>query len=183
MAITAKHFPTHAGAHSDSHTELAVTTRARGPRRRVAAVPRTHRKGLQAVMVAHVSFPAVDSRARELVELVDRLVARRARVQRRRDLRRLEHGRRVRRRVRRGGACSSRSKRVATGAALQRAGRGPGVLDSLQGYVNPAAQLRLTRLHGRGGFDWESCMPRPTGRKPARSSRLSARGRQLTLEG
>jgi len=32
----------------------------------------------------------------------------------------------------------------------------PGVLESLRGYVNPAAQLRLTRLHGRGAFDWES---------------------------
>ena len=28
MAITAKHFPTHAGAHSDSHTEFAVDNRA-----------------------------------------------------------------------------------------------------------------------------------------------------------
>jgi beta-N-acetylhexosaminidase len=32
----------------------------------------------------------------------------------------------------------------------------PEVLDSLKGYVNPTAQLRLTRLHGRGTFDWES---------------------------
>ena len=32
----------------------------------------------------------------------------------------------------------------------------PAVLDSLQGYVNPTAQLRLTRLHGRGELDWES---------------------------
>ena len=32
----------------------------------------------------------------------------------------------------------------------------PGVLDSLKGYVNPTAQLRLTRLHGRGDFDWET---------------------------
>ena len=32
----------------------------------------------------------------------------------------------------------------------------PEVLASLQGYVNPAGQLRLSRLHGRGHFDWET---------------------------
>jgi beta-N-acetylhexosaminidase len=32
----------------------------------------------------------------------------------------------------------------------------PGVLDAVQGYVNPSAQLRLTRLHGRGGLDWDA---------------------------
>jgi beta-N-acetylhexosaminidase len=32
----------------------------------------------------------------------------------------------------------------------------PVVLESLEGYVNPSAQLRLTRLHGRGGADWET---------------------------
>jgi beta-N-acetylhexosaminidase len=30
----------------------------------------------------------------------------------------------------------------------------PPVLESLHGYVNPAAQLRLTRLHGRGELEW-----------------------------
>ena len=30
------------------------------------------------------------------------------------------------------------------------------MLESLQGYVNPTAQLRLTRLHGRGELEWES---------------------------
>jgi beta-N-acetylhexosaminidase len=32
----------------------------------------------------------------------------------------------------------------------------PPVLASLTGYVNPTAQLRLSRLHGRGSFEWES---------------------------
>jgi beta-N-acetylhexosaminidase len=32
----------------------------------------------------------------------------------------------------------------------------PPVLESLQGYVNPTAQLRLTRLHGRGEHQWDT---------------------------
>jgi hypothetical protein len=32
----------------------------------------------------------------------------------------------------------------------------PGVLDSLDGYVNPAAQLRLARLHGGASTGWEA---------------------------
>src|SRR5690606_18018167 len=30
----------------------------------------------------------------------------------------------------------------------------PPVLDALAGYTSPVSQLRLTRLHGRGGCDW-----------------------------
>jgi beta-N-acetylhexosaminidase len=32
----------------------------------------------------------------------------------------------------------------------------PVVLESLRGYVNPTAQLRLTRLHGRGELTWDT---------------------------
>ncbi|HUQ51907.1 MAG TPA: glycoside hydrolase family 3 N-terminal domain-containing protein, partial [Gammaproteobacteria bacterium] len=31
----------------------------------------------------------------------------------------------------------------------------PPVLAALEGYVNPTAQLRLTRLHGRGELTWD----------------------------
>jgi beta-N-acetylhexosaminidase len=31
----------------------------------------------------------------------------------------------------------------------------PRVLESLRGYVNPTAQLRLTRLHGGGELTWD----------------------------
>ncbi len=59
----------------------------------------------------------------------------------------------------------------------------PGVLDSLQGYVNPAAQLRLTRLHGRGGFDWETLHASADWQKAsALVAALHARP-TLTLEG
>ena len=61
MAVTAKHFPTHAGARADSHTALAVDDRGLdrltddlAPYRRLAAA------GLESVMVGHVIFPEVD---------------------------------------------------------------------------------------------------------------------------
>ncbi|MDD9997933.1 MAG: beta-N-acetylhexosaminidase [Rhodospirillaceae bacterium] len=61
MAVTAKHFPTHAGARADSHTALAIDDRALdqlnddlGPYRHLIAA------GLESVMVGHVIFPAVD---------------------------------------------------------------------------------------------------------------------------
>ncbi len=61
MAVTAKHFPTHAGARADSHTVLAVDDRNLGqltddlaPYRHLIAA------GLESVMVGHVIFPALD---------------------------------------------------------------------------------------------------------------------------
>ena len=61
MAVTAKHFPTHAGARADSHTALAVDDRGLDqlagdlePYRRLIA------GGLECVMVGHVIFPSVD---------------------------------------------------------------------------------------------------------------------------
>lgn len=61
MGVTAKHFPTHAGARADSHTALAVDDRDLdeltddfGPYRHLIA------GGLESVMVGHVIFPAVD---------------------------------------------------------------------------------------------------------------------------
>ena len=59
----------------------------------------------------------------------------------------------------------------------------PGVLDSLKGYVNPSAQLRLTRLHGRGDVDWESLHASADWQKAsALVASLEARP-NLTLEG
>ncbi len=61
MAMTAKHFPTHAGARADSHTALAADDRDLDqltddldPYRHLIA------NGLESVMVGHVIFPAVD---------------------------------------------------------------------------------------------------------------------------
>jgi beta-N-acetylhexosaminidase len=158
MAITAKHFPTHAGAHGDSHTDLAVDNRELAdldddlkPYRALIA------SALAAVMVAHVIFPAVDSRPASLSQWWI--------------------GQYLRGELGFKGAVISDDLSMAgasvagTAAARVRlaleAGcdlvllcnapeQVPAVLDSLQGYVNPTAQLRLTRLHGRGDFDWET---------------------------
>ncbi|MBN1239988.1 MAG: beta-N-acetylhexosaminidase [Gammaproteobacteria bacterium] len=62
MAATAKHFPTHAGVRSDSHTEVAEDRREfadllddLAPYRSLIAA------GLPSIMVAHVIFPQLDS--------------------------------------------------------------------------------------------------------------------------
>lgn len=61
MYPTAKHFPSHAGARADSHTDLAVDRREYDalyddmiPYRRLISA------GLRAIMVGHVSFPMLD---------------------------------------------------------------------------------------------------------------------------
>jgi beta-N-acetylhexosaminidase len=185
MAITAKHFPTHAGAHSDSHTEFAVDTRELvdldddlKPYRDLIA------NGLQAVMVAHVSFPAVDPRPASLSSWWI--------------------GEYLRGELRFKGAVVSDDLSM-TGAAVvgtvaTRVRRAleagcdlvlvcnapdevPGVLEALEGYVNPAGQLRLSRLHGRGSFDWESLHASANWQKAsALVASLQARPK-LTLEG
>jgi beta-N-acetylhexosaminidase len=157
MAVTAKHFPTHAGAHSDSHTEFAVDNRELGdldddvrPYRDLI------RNGLPAVMVAHVSFPRIEQRPASLSSwwienyLRGELEFKGAVISD--DLSMI-------------GASVVGSVETRVRLALE-AGcdlvllcnapeKVPPVLASLQGYVNPSAQLRLTRLHGRGEVTWD----------------------------
>jgi beta-N-acetylhexosaminidase len=185
MATTAKHFPTHAGARSDSHTEFAVDRRDYeqladdlAPYRELIA------NGLQAVMIAHVSFPAVDETPASLsrwwieeqlrgvlafsgavitddVSMVGAAVV---------------------------GAVVERVRRaLAAGCDLvllcNSPDEVPGVLDALNGYENPPAQLRLTRLHGRGELDWNELHASPDWRKArAAIAPLCARP-ALELEG
>jgi len=157
MAITAKHFPTHAGAHSDSHTEFAVDNRELTdleddlkPYRDLI------RNGLPAIMVAHVSFPAIDARPASLSSwwinhyLRGELEFKGAVISD--DLSMV-------------GAAVVGSVETRVQLALE-AGcdlvllcnapeQVPPVLESLRGYVNPTAQLRLTRLHGGGELTWD----------------------------
>jgi beta-N-acetylhexosaminidase len=158
MATTAKHFPTHAGARSDSHTEFAVDRREYeqladdlAPYRDLIA------NNLQAVMIAHVSFPAVDETPASLskwwieeqlrgalgfggavitddVSMVGAAVV---------------------------GSVEERVRRaLAAGCDLVLLCNSPeavpGVLAAIDGYSNPPAALRLTRLHGRGGATWDA---------------------------
>ncbi len=185
MGITAKHFPTHAGAHGDSHTDFAVDSRALAdleedltPYRDLIA------NGLSAVMVAHVSFPAIDPR---LASLSSWWIGEYLRGE-------LEFkGAVISDDLSMAGASVAGSAAARVQLALE-AGcdlvllcnapeQVPAVLDSLQGYVNPTAQLRLTRLHGRGGFDWETLHASPDWQK-ASALVASLRARPpLTLEG
>jgi beta-N-acetylhexosaminidase len=157
MAITAKHFPTHAGALSDSHTERAVDRRSLDELRDDLRPYRDLiRNGLPAVMVAHVSFPAVDAKPASLSK---RWIEGQLRGE-------LDFtGAVITDDVGMAGASAGGSVEERVALALD-AGcdlvllcnspeRVPAVLDGLDDYVNPSAQLRLTRLHGRGGYDWE----------------------------
>ena len=158
MAVTAKHFPTHAGAHSDSHTEFAVDKRELAdldddlkPYRDLIA------NKLEAVMVAHVSFPAVDSQPASLSSwwigryLRDELGFKGAAISDDLSMTGASVVGSVATRVRL--ALEAGCDLVLLCNAPEQV---PGVLESLKGYVNPSAQLRLTRLHGRGDFDWET---------------------------
>jgi beta-N-acetylhexosaminidase len=158
MATTAKHFPTHAGARSDSHTEFAVDRRAYDeladdlvPYRELIA------NGLQAVMIAHVSFPSVDEAPASLSkwwieeQLRDVLGFTGAVITDDVSMAGAAVVGSVEERVRRalGAGCDLV---LLCGSPTEV----PRVLEALEGYENPSAQLRLTRLHGRGGLDWDS---------------------------
>jgi beta-N-acetylhexosaminidase len=157
MAATAKHFPTHAGARSDSHTDVAVDRRELAdldddllPYRELI------RNDLTAVMIAHVSFPAVDETPASLSSwwintqlrgalgftgavITDDVSMAGAAT---------------------GGTVTGRARRALDAGCdlvllCNSPHEVPGVLDALDGYVNPSAQLRLTRLHGREGMGWD----------------------------
>ncbi len=185
MAVTAKHFPTHAGAHSDSHTEFAVDRRALDeladdllPYRELIS------NGLPAAMIAHVSFPAVDPMPASLskwwiesqlrgelgftgavitddVSMVGAAVV---------------------------GAVEARVRRALdAGCDLVLLCNSPDlvprVLESLRGYVNPSAQLRLTRLHGRGTYDWDALHDSVEWRKACAALEPLCARPKLELEG
>jgi beta-N-acetylhexosaminidase len=185
MAVTAKHFPTHAGAHSDSHTEFAVDPRA------VADLDddlRPYRdligSGLAAVMVAHVSFPAVDANPASMSSwwiksyLRGELDFKGAVVSDDLSMKGAAVAGSVETRVRR--ALDAGCDLVLVCNAPDQV---PAVLESLEGYVNPTAQLRLTRLHGRGTLDWETLHASAEWQK-ASALVASLRARpQLKLEG
>lgn len=153
MVPTAKHFPSHAGAHADSHTDLAVDRREHPalfddllPYRRLIA------SGLHSIMVGHVAFPMLDelpaSLSRWWIETE------------------------LRGRMRFAGAVISDDMNMAGAAAYGSPAERialaldagcdlvllcncpevfPEVIKSLEKYNDPAARLRLMRLRGRAG--------------------------------
>ena len=183
MAATAKHFPTHAGAQCDSHTELATDHREYAdllddllPYRKLIAW------GLPAVMVAHVSFPQLDPAPASLSswwierQLRDELGFTGAVISD--DLS-----------MAGASAAGSTPARVrqalAAGCDLvlicNAPDEVPRVLEDLGEYLNPVAQVRLTRLHGRGDPpDWRTLHESPQWRRAARE--LEALTARPTLE-
>jgi beta-N-acetylhexosaminidase len=158
MAATAKHFPTHAGAKSDSHSALAVDRR---PYEDLADDLQPYRRliewGLQSIMVAHVSFPELDAAPASLSEwwigtqLRGELGFTGAVISDDVSMAGAAAAGSIPQRVRRtleAGCdlallCNSRGQIAST-------------LEALRGYVNPLGQLRLTRLHGRDRMDWDT---------------------------
>jgi beta-N-acetylhexosaminidase len=158
MAVTAKHFPTHAGARSDSHTEFAVDRRELAdladdlyPYRRLIGA------GLPAVMMAHVSFPAIDPAPASLShwwindQLRGELGFTGAVISDDLSMVGAAVAGPVPLRVRR--ALDAGCDLVLLCNAPHEV---PPVLEALAGYMNPSAQLRLARLHGRDGGAWDA---------------------------
>jgi beta-N-acetylhexosaminidase len=158
MVPTAKHFPSHAGAHADSHTELAVDRRDHPalfddllPYRRLIAA------GLHSIMVGHVAFPLLDELPASLSHWWIETE--------------------LRGRMRFAGAVISDDMNMAGAAAygspVERIALAldagcdlvllcncpevfPQVIESLKNYNDPAARLRLMRLRGRPGRGLEA---------------------------
>jgi beta-N-acetylhexosaminidase len=159
MVGTAKHFPTHAGVASDSHTEIARDPREYdellddlAPYRELIA------GGLHSIMVAHVIFPKLDPSPASLSAWW-------IKKQLRAELR--FHGAVISDDVSMagaaiGGRAGSASERVRraldAGCDLVLLCNAPDdvpqVLESLAGFTDPVAQLRLMRLRGGRRREW-----------------------------
>lgn len=167
MVSTAKHFPTHAGAESDSHTELAVDRRSLealaddlAPYRRLIAA------GLRSIMVGHVIFPELDPQPASLSPWWIRT--------------------QLRGELGFSGAVISddmgMAGAAAVGGVVERVRKAldadcdlvlvcnvpeeiPALLAEFDGYVNPAGQFRLMRLRGGDTPSWDELRASPEWRK------------------
>ncbi|MFL2554109.1 MAG: beta-N-acetylhexosaminidase [Candidatus Rariloculaceae bacterium] len=158
MAITAKHFPTHAGAINDTHTKTASDSREFSelwddlqPYRHLIS------RKLDAVMVGHVSFPAIDPLPASFSswwlngQLRDELRFGGAIISDDISMTGATIVGNYADRVRR--AIAAGCDMVLLCNASQEV---PGVLDALEGYVNPPSQLHLMRLRGQQRQEWET---------------------------
>ena len=185
MAIVAKHFPTHAGAVNDTHTNCATDSRTYNdlwddldPYRHLIAA------GLPGVMVGHVSFPDVDPLPASMSSwwireqlrgqlgfsgavLSDDVTMEGAAP---------------------GGSCSDRAvSAVEAGCDMVLVCNAPGeippTIDALADYVSPSSQLHLIRLRGRHREDWDSLRSSDAWQEARRQvDELTARP-ELELEG
>lgn len=156
MAPTAKHFPSHAGAHADSHTHFAMDRRDHPelfddlmPYRRLIA------SGLHSIMIGHVAFPLLDELPASLsrwwikTELRGSLRFSGAVISD--DMNMAGVGEY-------GSPTDRISRALEAGCDLVLLCNCPDVtgevIGNLAGYSDPVAQLRLTRLHGRSIADF-----------------------------
>lgn len=159
MASVGKHFPGHGGVEADSHRELPSDKRDWGSLAAEDLVPfdRLIGQGLEAVMPAHVVYPRIAPEPAGFSPFWLQVV--------------------LRERLGFQGVIFSDDLNMAAADAgggygeRARAARGAGcdmllicnnrpaayeIVDTLRGHSDPAAQLRLLRMHGRGH-------PRPSG--------------------
>lgn len=185
MVPTAKHFPSHAGVRADTHEEFA-TDRRDHPVLYDDLLPysRLIASGLHSIMVGHVAFPRLDELPASLsrwwirTELRGRMRFTGAVISDDMNMAGVADGRSPSERI---------QLALAAGCDLVLLCNCPDdvaqAIESLKGYNDPAAQLRLMRLRGRNGPGLDAL--RQTARwQDARQSiaTLSATP-DLTLEG
>ena len=185
MVVTAKHFPTHAGVVSDTHAESASDPREFNdlwddlqPYRHLIS------SRLDAVMVAHISFPAVDSLPASFSSwwlkeqlrnelgfggaiVSDDIAMAGANVV---------------------GDCAERAlKAIAAGCDMILLCNSPGeiplVIDALGDYLSPPSQLHLIRLRGQRRQTWEALRSSAAWREARRTIENLSATPQLHLEG
>ncbi|HEX5055086.1 MAG TPA: beta-N-acetylhexosaminidase [Gammaproteobacteria bacterium] len=152
MAATGKHFPGHGAVRGDSHTEKPRDPRPLTELMRTDIVPfaRLIPEGLDGIMPAHVIYEWVDSKpagySRRWVQDILRTQLKFKGVIFSDDL--CMAGAEL-------GACHADRAELALEAGCDMVlvcnhrKAAVEVLESLEGYRNPAAQLRLVRMHGR----------------------------------
>lgn len=161
MQATGKHFPGHGSVKEDSHTAHPVDPRPLEDIMLQDVIPfeRMIHFGMAAVMPAHVVYPSVDSKPAGYSNIwLEQILRQRLAFQ--------------------GVIFSDDLSMQAAGVAGDFSGRAKmalqagcdmvlvcnhpdaaqQVLDSLQGYANPASQMRLVRMHGRGNIDRQDLM-------------------------
>jgi beta-N-acetylhexosaminidase len=158
LATCAKHFPSHAGAIADSHLEVATDSREFAALHDDLAPYRyLISRGLHAVMLAHVKFPAIDPRPASMspwwvgTALRGRLGFNGAVISDDMSMRGAEVA---------GGIVERIRLALEAGCDLVLLCNAPddipAALDSLKDYVNPPGKLRLMRLRGTSSSDWET---------------------------
>jgi beta-N-acetylhexosaminidase len=157
MAATGKHFPGHGAVEADSHVAVAVDPRAYEDIAFSDLVPfqRLIRWGLAAVMPAHVLYSAVDERPAGFSRFwLQEVLRHRLGFQGVIFSDDLEmEGARVA-----GGVLERGHAALQAGCDMVLVCNDPTamvrVVNGLQHQPDPASQLRLVRLHGRGGQPW-----------------------------